>query len=266
MFTGIHRSGGSSVRVLSFVEHAGRLAAFVAAAFVATAAHAADVKVAVAANFTEAAKEIGTLFEAATGHRAVFSFGSTGQLYTQITQDAPFEVFLAADQARPEKAVEEGLAVPGSRFTYATGRLVLYSRDAGRVTGEETLKNGDFTRIAIANPVTAPYGAAAVEAMRNLAVHDALAGKIVQGTNIAQTHQFVDTGNAEVGFVALSQVAGRDGGSRWMVPETLHATIAQDAVLLKKGAGNEAARAFVAFLRGPEANGVKEKFGYGTGG
>ena len=262
----IHRYGGSGMRVLACAGRAGRLAAFVAAAFVATAAHAAEVKVAVAANFTEAAKEIGLLFEQATSHRAVFSFGSTGQLYTQITQDAPFEVFLAADQERPKKAVEEGLAVAGSRFTYATGRLVLYSRDAGRVAGERTLKDGDFTRIAIANPETAPYGAAAVEAMRNLGVLDALTSKIVQGKNIAQAYQFVETGNAEVGFVALAQVAGRDGGSRWIVPEILHAPIAQDAVLLNRGADNEAARAFVDFLRSAGANGVKSTFGYGTGG
>jgi len=226
---------------------------------------AGEAAVAVAANFTEAAKEIGVAFERSVGHKPVFSFGSTGQLFTQITQGAPFDVFLSADRARPEKAVADGLAVDGSRFTYATGRLVLFSRDVGRVNGEATLKNGDFTKIAIANPVTAPYGLAAVEAMKALGVYDSLLAKIVQGTNSAQTYQFVVTGNAEVGFVALSQVAGRDGGSRWVVPETLHATIAQDAVLLKRGAGNPAAEAFVAFLRGPEARAVKEKYGYGAG-
>lgn len=228
-------------------------------------ARAGEAKVAVAANFTEAAKEIGRLFAAATGHEAVFSFGSTGQLYTQISQDAPFEVFLAADRARPQKAVEEGLAVPGSLFTYATGRIVLFSTDGDLVTGETVLRAGRFTRLAIANPATAPYGAAAVEAMKALGVYDALAGRIVQGTNIAQTYQFVQTGNAELGFVALAQLAGRDEGSRWVVPESLHAPIAQDAVLLKKGAGNAAAEAFLAFLGGPEANAVKEMYGYGTG-
>ncbi|HEY9568586.1 MAG TPA: molybdate ABC transporter substrate-binding protein, partial [Thalassobaculum sp.] len=204
-------------------------------------------------------------FETATGHHAVFSFGSTGQLFAQITQDAPFEVFLAADQTRPKKAVDDGFAVPGSRFVYATGRIVLFSADAGLVTGEATLKSGDFAKIAIASPTTAPYGAAAVEAMRKLGVYDALAAKIVRGTNVVQAFQFVETGNAELGIVAFSQLANRDGGSRWVIPEHLHAAIAQDAVLLKNGAGNATAVAFVDFLKGPEARKVKARFGYGAG-
>jgi molybdate transport system substrate-binding protein len=232
---------------------------------VAGAAQANEVKVAVAANFTDAAQEIGARFEAATGHTAVFSFGSTGQLYTQITQDAPFEVFLAADQARPEKAVADGYAVADSRFTYAIGRIVLYSRDPDLVRGEATLRASTFARLAIANPKTAPYGAAAVAAMQALGVYGALAGKLVQGNNIAQTYQFVETGNADLGFVALSQVVGSDAGSRWLVPDDLYPPIAQDAVLLKRGAGNPAAAAFLAFLKGPEAKAVKEKYGYGTG-
>ncbi len=244
---------------------AARAIVFVAAVALAGPAAAGEVKVAVAANFTEAAKEIGTLFEQATGHKAVFSFGSTGQLYTQISQEAPFEVFLAADQARPRKAADEGLAAGAAPFTYATGRIVLYSTDPALVSGEATLKQGRFEKLAIANPATAPYGAAAVAAMKALGVYDALSGKLVQGNNIAQTYQFVDTGNAELGFVALSQIAGKDGGSRWLVPETLYPVIAQDAVLLKQGAGNEAATAFIAFLMGPEARAVKEKFGYGAG-
>jgi len=226
---------------------------------------AAEVKVAVAANFTEAAKEIGDLFEKATGDKVVFSFGATGQLFTQITQDAPFEVFLAADQKRPKKAIADGYAVPGSLFTYATGKVVLFSTDRDLVKGEETLKAGKFEKIAIANPKTAPYGTAAVEVMKKLGIYDALAPKIVQGNNIAQTFQFVDTGTVEIGFVALSQVINKDGGSRWIVPEKLYATIAQDAVLLKRGADNEAAKAFVTFLKGPEARSVKEKYGYGVG-
>lgn len=226
---------------------------------------AGEARVAVAANFTEAAKEIGALFEKASGHRAVFSFASTGTIYAQITQGAPFDVFLSADQGRPKKAVDEGLAVPESLFTYATGKIVLYSKDPGLVQGEATLRAQRFTKIAIANPVTAPYGTAALQAMKALGVHDALAKKIVQGNNIAQTYQFVDTGNAEVGFVALAQVAQRAGGSRWLVPESLYSTIAQDAVLLTRSAGNEAARAFLAFLRGAEARKVKEKYGYGAG-
>lgn len=227
---------------------------------------AAEVKVAAAANFTTAAKEIGALFAKATGHRVVFSFGSTGQLYAQIAQGAPFEVFLAADQARPTKAVASGFAVKGSRFTYATGRIVLFSMDRKLVRGPATLSEGKFAKIAIANPVTAPYGAAAVQAMKALGVYRRLSPKFVQGNNIAQTFQFVRTRNAAVGFVALSQVVRNSDGSRWIVPEKLYAPIAQDAVLLKPGAASPAARAFLAFLKGPQAGAVKAKYGYGTGG
>tara|TARA_R110000782_G_scaffold112484_1_gene202387 strand:+ start:1339 stop:2121 length:783 start_codon:yes stop_codon:yes gene_type:complete len=228
-------------------------------------ARAGEVKVAVAANFTQTAEEIGALFRDKTGHKAVFSFGSTGQIFTQIAKGAPFEVFLAADQARPLKAGADGLAVADTRFTYATGKIVLYSRDATRVRGPSTLKRDNFTKIAIANPATAPYGAAAVTAMQKLGVYDALKSKLVRGNNIAQTHQFVESGNAELGFVALSQVADHDMGSRWPVPENLYPAIAQDAVLLTAGKDNPAARAFLLFLGGAEANRVKAKFGYGTG-
>jgi molybdate transport system substrate-binding protein len=240
-------------------------AVIVAVALAATVARAGEAKIAVAANFTDAAKEIAALFERATGHKAVLSFGSSGQFYTQISQGAPFEVFLSADQERPKKAVDDGFAAGDTLFTYATGKIVLFSKDKTRIKGEATLKAGDFTKVAIANPATAPYGAAAVQAMKSLGVYDAVSAKIVQGNNIAQTYQFVDTGNAEIGFVALSQVIGRDEGSRWIVPQNLYPPIAQDAVLLKKGAGNEAARAFVAFLKGKEARAVKEKYGYGPG-
>ncbi|MGH6903480.1 MAG: molybdate ABC transporter substrate-binding protein [Geminicoccaceae bacterium] len=227
-------------------------------------AQAAETNVAVAANFTEASQEIAEVFKEKTGHEAILSFGSTGQLYTQITQDAPFEVFLAADDERPAKAVEEGFAVPGSQFTYAIGKSVLWSKDPNLVQGEQTLKNGDFTKIAIANPATAPYGAAAVQAMQALGVYDQLAPKIVQGNNIAQTFQFVETGNAELGFVALSQVVSNNEGSRWEVPAELYEPIRQDAVLLKTGEDNEAAKGFLEFLQGPEAAAIIGKFGYGT--
>jgi len=226
---------------------------------------AAEVKVAVAANFTEPAKEIGALFEKATGNTAVLSFGATGQFYTQITQDAPFEVFLSADQKTPKKAITEGFALKDSVFTYATGKVVLFSKNKDLVKGEETLKEGKFEKIAIANPETAPYGTAGVEVMKKLGVYDALAPKIVQGNNIAQAYQFVDTGNAELGFVALSQVIKKDEGSRWIVPDDLYSTIAQDAVLLKKGESNPTAKAFLDFLKGKEARAVIEKFGYGLG-
>jgi molybdate transport system substrate-binding protein len=157
------------------------------------------------------------------------------------------------------------LGIADSLFTYATGKLVLFSKNKELVKGEETLKKGNFEKIAIANPETAPYGAAAVEVMKNLGVYDALAPKIVQGNNISQAYQFVDTGNAELGFVALSQTINKDEGSRWVVPDKLYATIAQDAVLLKKGEGNPAAQAFLTFLKGPQARAVKEKYGYGVG-
>ncbi len=224
---------------------------------------AAEVKVAVAANFTEPVKEIGAMFEKATGHKPVFSFGPTGGFYNQIAQAAPFEVFLAADDTTPAKTIKEGYAVAGTSYTYATGKLVLFSKAEGLKLGEEALKEGKFAKLAIANPKTAPYGSAAIETMKKLGVYDALKDKIVEGNNIAQTFQFVDTGNAEVGFVAFSQVALKPGGSRWVVPANLHETIAQNAVLLKTGANNEAAKAFLAFLKGPEARTVIEKYGYG---
>jgi molybdate transport system substrate-binding protein len=227
-------------------------------------AYADQTNVAVAANFTDAANEIAAVFKEKTGHEAILSFGSTGQFYTQITQDAPFQVFLAADDERPNKAIEEGFAVPGSQFTYAIGTLVLWSQEPELVQGEETLKSGDFTKIAIANPEAAPYGAAAVQAMKALGVYDQLEPKIVQGNNINQTFQFVETGNAELGFIALAQVARNAAGSRWVVPEDLHSPIRQDAVLLKKGADSEAAQAFIEFLKGPEAAAIIKEFGYGT--
>lgn len=228
------------------------------------AAPAAQTNVAVAANFTDAATEIAQAFKEKTGHEAALSFGSTGQLYTQITQEAPFEVLLAADVERPAKAVDEGFAVPESRFTYAIGKIVLWSKEPHLVRREAILKKGDFTKIAIANPTTAPYGAAAVQAMQALGVYDQVAPKIVQGNNIAQTYQFVETGNAELGFVALSQVVSGDEGSRWEVPVDLYEPIRQDAVLLKKGADSKAANAFLEFLRGPTAAAIIAKFGYGT--
>jgi molybdate transport system substrate-binding protein len=243
-------------------DFAAAIGLFTAGAFAAGGAAADQVNVAVAANFTAAVKEIAAAFKQKTGHDAVLSFGSTGQLYTQITQDAPFEVFLAADTAHPKKAVDDGLGVADSHFTYAIGKLVLWSKNADLVKGEETLKGGNFTKLSIANPTAAPYGAAAVETMKALKLYDTLQPKIVQGNNISQTFQFIDTGNAELGFVALSQLAGNTSGSRWLVPQSLYTLIKQDAVLLKKAANNEAAKAFMTFLKGPEAKAVIEKYGY----
>jgi molybdate transport system substrate-binding protein len=181
-------------------------------------AFAAQTNVAVAANFTEAVKEISALFQQETGHEAVLSFGSSGQFYTQITQDAPFQVFLSADDERPKKLVADGLGVADSRFTYAIGKLVLWSRNADLVKGEQTLKANAFSKLSIANPTAAPYGAAAVETLKALRIYDQVQPKIVQGNSISQAFQFVDTGNAELGFVALSQLAGNSSGSRWLVP------------------------------------------------
>ncbi len=227
---------------------------------------AAQTNVAVAANFTDAAKEIAAAFKAKTGHEAVLSFGASGQFYTQITQGAPFQVFLSADESRPEKLIEDGLAVPDSRFTYAIGKLVLWSKTPDLVKGEETLKIASIAKLAIINPVAAPYGAAAVETMKSLKIYDTLKPKIVEGATVTQALQFVETGNAEIGFVSLSQLTGRETGSRWLVPQELYSPIRQDAVLLKSGASNEAATGFIAFLRSPEARTIIEKFGYALDG
>jgi molybdate transport system substrate-binding protein len=226
-------------------------------------AQAAQVRVAVAANFTEPAKTIAQRFKARTGHTASLSFGSSGQFYAQIANGAPFEVFLSADRERPEKAEAEGFAVPNSRFTYATGRLVLYSRTPGMVDrGGAVLRSGRFQKLAIADPKAAPYGVAAIETLKALGAYEAVAPKLVQGASIAQAFQFVDTGAAEVGFLALSQVVRRRGGSQWVVPQTLHSPIDQQAVLLKTGARNPAALAFMQYLRSAEAKAIIRWYGY----
>lgn len=227
------------------------------------AALAGETKVAVAANFTDAAREIAARFKARTGHDATLSFGSSGQFYTQIANGAPYEVFLSADGERPQKAEAEGLAVPGARFTYATGRLVLFSRTPGLVDAKgAVLSRGGFDKLAIADPKAAPYGQAAVETLTRLKLYDALKPKIVQGASITQAFQYVQTGAAELGFVALSQVAGEKGGSRWLVPAGDHAPIEQQAVLLKTGQSNEAAKAFLAFLKSAEAKAIIRRYGY----
>jgi molybdate transport system substrate-binding protein len=225
-------------------------------------ASAAQTTIAVAANFTDAAKEIAMAFKARTGHEAVLSFGSSGQFYAQITQEAPFQIFLSADAERPKKIVDDGLGVADSRFTYAIGKLVLWSKDPDRVMAESTLRSAAFLKIAVANPESAPYGAAAIEALKALKLYDTLKARIVEGTSIAQTYQFIATGNAEIGFIALSQIAGNSAGSRWLVPQSLYTPVRQDAVLLKKGESNAAATAFMSFLRGPEARAIIEKYGY----
>jgi molybdate transport system substrate-binding protein len=236
---------------------------------VGTACHAAfadDVQVAVAANFAAPMKLIAAIFEKETGHKAVLTFGSTGKFYAQISNGAPFDVFLAADVETPARLEKEGPAVNGSRFTYATGQLALWSAQPGGVDAQgEVLKTGDFKRLAMAAPKLAPYGAAALETIIKLGLLSRLEPRIVTGESIGQTFSFVATGNAELGFIALSQIydAGRiRSGSAWVVPEALHSPIRQDAVLLGKGAGNKAAVMLLAFLKTENAKAVIRSFGY----
>ena len=239
------------------------LAAVMVAAW---SAHAETVHVAVAANFTEPAKALAAILEKTTGHEARLSFGATGKFYAQIKNGAPFEILLAADDTTPEKLEKEGAAVAGSRFTYAIGKLVLWSSKPGFVDDKgEVLKKGEIKHVSIANPKLAPYGAAAIETLTALKLLDAIQPKFVQGENIAQTHQFVATGNVELGFVALSQVM-KDGkiseGSVWIVPSSMHRPIRQDAVLLTNGKGKPAAEALMKYLDSDKAKAVIQSFGY----
>lgn len=215
--------------------------------------YAGTVHVAVAANFSVPLKEIAKVFEKETGHEVLVSVGSTGKLYTQIANGAPFDVFLAADQRRPRLAEENGLALKGSRFTYAMGKLALYPASSPQI-----LKQDDLVRLAIANPKTAPYGQAALETLQSLQLHDHLKDKLVYGENIAQTYQFVATQNVKVGFVALSQVV--DKTDKWIVPAELYDPIAQDCVLLKD---NAPAHGFITFLKGEAAHEIMTRYGYG---
>lgn len=234
--------------------------------FSASSAVAGQVYVAVAANFAAPLHAIGQGFEQNTGHIVLASYGATGQFYTQIKNGAPFEVFVAADDERPAKLEAEGDAVPGSRFTYAVGTLALWSPKDGYVDDQGTvLQKNAFRHIAIANPKVAPYGLAATRVMQHLGLTQALKPKIVVGQSIAQTLQFVASGNAELGFVALSQVY-KDGkltsGSAWLIPSDLHEPIKQDAVLLIKGKDNPAAVAFTNYLKSPQAVAIIKSYGY----
>ena len=237
-----------------------------AVASLAGLAQAAEVNVAVAANFTAPMQKIAAAFEQDTGHKAILSFGSTGKFYAQIKNGAPFQVLLSADDQTPARLEREGQGVSGTRFTYAIGKLVLWSRQPGLVDDKgDVLRTGRFERVAVADPKLAPYGAAAVQVLTGLGLMSSLAPKFVQGENIAQTYQFVATGNAEIGFVALSQVFA-DGkltqGSAWMIPAKLHAPIRQDAVLLGPGKDNAAAAALMAYLRSDKVRAVIRSFGY----
>ena len=229
-------------------------------------ARADEVKVAVAANFSAPMQQIAESFEKATGHKVLVSAGSTGNLYAQIKNGAPFQIFLSADDKTPAKLDAEKMTVPGSRFTYAVGKLALWSATPGFVDARgEILKRGGFEHIAIANPKLAPYGAAAMESLQKLGVLAAIEPKIVQGVNISQTQQFIASGNAELGFVALSQVmhGGKPvDGSMWVVPGNLHTPIRQDAVLLATGQGKPAAEALLKYLKSGAARAIIKSFGY----
>lgn len=227
---------------------------------------AAEVQVAVAANFTAPMQAIAAEFEKDTGHKAKLSFGATGKFYAQISNGAPFEVFLSADDTTPARMERDLLVVPGSRFTYAKGKLVLWSAKEGFVDDRgEVLKQGNFKHVSIANPKTAPYGAATVQFLGKQGLLEAIQPKFVQGENISQTYQFVSTGNAELGFVALSQVY-KDGkfnsGSAWIVPAQFYDPILQDAVILARGKANPAAQALVQYLRGEKAKAIIKSYGY----
>jgi molybdate transport system substrate-binding protein len=231
-------------------------------------AQADEALVAVAANFAEVIQELKPVFEKASGHKLTSTTGATGKLYAQIKEGAPFQVLLSADAKTPELLESEKAAVAGSRFTYAIGKLTLWSSDQGRISadGATALKAGDVRHIAIANPDLAPYGVAARETLQALGLWDSLKSKIVMGQNIGQTHSMVSTGNAQLGFIALSAVLSpRESakGSRWDVPQNLFTPIRQDAVLLNSGSKNNAAIAFMAFLKTPEARAVIDRFGYG---
>lgn len=243
-----------------------KLVSLIVLAGLATPAFAEEVKVAVAANFTAPMQKIALEFERDTGHKALVSTGATGAFYAQIKNGAPFEVFLSADDETPVKLEAEGAGVKGSRFTYAIGKLVLWSSKPGFVDDKgEVLKKGGYAKLSLANPKTAPYGAAGVEVLKKLGVFDAVQPKIVQGENISQAFQFVSTGNAELGFVALSQV-WQDGalksGSAWVVPQADYAPIRQDAILLTNGAGKPAADALLKYLKGDKAKAVIKSYGY----
>lgn len=243
-----------------------RLASLWLALTAAGIAGAAEVHVAVAANFTGPMKEIATGFERESGHKVLTTIGATGKFYAQIKNGAPFQVLLAADDETPARLEREGNAAPGSRFTYAIGKLVLWSPQAGLVDARgDVLSGGKFTRLAVANPKLAPYGAAAMQTLEKLGLHERLAPTLVQGDSIAQAHQFVVSGAAPLGFVAMSQIKGGgkpESGSAWVVPSDMYAPIKQDAVLLAAGKDQPAALAFLRYLRGAPARAVIRAYGY----
>lgn len=233
---------------------------------ITTLAGGAEVSVAVASNFTAPMRQIKTEFERETGHKALLSFGASGKLYAQIKNGAPFELFLSADDEKTAQLAKEGLTVPDSRFAYAIGRLALWSSKPGFVDSKgEILTQGNYSKLAIANPKLAPYGAAAMEVLTKRGLLATVVPKLVHGENIAQTFQFVSTGNAELGFIATSQIMSGGkiaGGSAWIVPGTMHAPVRQEAVLLVKGKDNSAARALLDYLKSDKARKIIRSYGY----
>ena len=227
-----------------------------------------EIIIAVASNFNAAMKRLTPVFQEETGHKLLISFGSTGKLYAQISQGAPYQVFLAADNIRTRLAVKNGYAVAGTEVVYARGRLVLWSADEQLVDKAGlVLKTNQFRKLALANPKTAPYGTAAMVVLKSLGMADQLAAKLVQAENIGQAFQFVVTRNAQLGFIALSQIrASSPGGSVWLVPDNLYPAILQEAVLLKPGQGKAPARQFLQFLTGDSALAVLHQLGYGNSG
>ncbi len=241
------------------------LAALLVGTLATLPVHAEEITLAVAANFTAPMKLLAAEFEKDSGHKVVASYGSTGKFYAQIKNGAPFQILLAADDEIPAKLVKENVGVGGSQFTYAVGKLVLWSAKPGLVdSAGAVLKKGDFAHLALADPKLAPYGAAGLETLKALGIYEALQPKVVTAENITQAFQFVSSGNAELGFVALSQVLkdGRIEGSSWLVPENLYTQIRQDAVILEPGKGRAAVEALMKFLKGDKAKAIIKSFGY----
>ncbi len=237
----------------------------VIATITAAPAFAEQVLVAVAANFVPPFREIALEFEKSTGHRLQVAGGSSGNFYSQIKNGAPFDVFFSADMERPKLLEDEGLGIKGTRFTYAIGRLVLWSPNENLIKGEETLRSKQYKRLAMANPKTAPYGVAAMQAMQKLELWETLQPQIVMGESLGQTMGFIESGNAQIGFVALSQVLGpkmKGKGSRWDVPNNLHEPIKQDMIVLARAKDNQAAKALMEFIGSPQAKKIIERYGY----
>ena len=250
----------------SYLKNLKKILSLTASLVLSVSCFAGEVQVAVAANFAEPIKAIAIVLEKTTGHKLMVTLGATGKFYAQIQNGAPFDVFLSADRKTPELLEKEGLAQAGSRFTYATGKLVLWSADARLVDAKgAVLNNGSYRKIAYARPKLAPYGAAAEQVIEKLGLTSALTPKLVQGESIGQTFNFVQTGNAELGFVALSQVleGGKlKNGSMWVIPQSLYTPIQQDAVVLKRAAGNPAALALVKLLKSPNIKDLIRSHGY----